>query len=240
MTILSRREANPRCSTIEVISFLAIQVTASESQPVCLQEQNSPYSTQMIRRVVPYGHPALRQKGERVETITPAISALIGDLLETMYNAHGIGLAAQQIGEAVQVTVVDVRTVERPSNLELNGKPANVDEFMPLVLINPEIRPFGESVAGSEGCLSFPEVYAEIKRPETVDVVALNDKGQRIEFRCGGVLARAIQHEVDHLNGILFIDRMDVQTKGELKPTLADLQARTKAALQNEIAARAG
>lgn len=183
----------------------------------------------MIRKVVQYGHSVLRKKGERVETVTPAIRALIRDLLETMDAGHGIGLAAQQVGEAVQVTVVDVRGTEnRPSTLELNGTPTRVEDFMPVVLINPEVKPVGAPAVGPEGCLSFPEIFADITRPETVDVVALNERGQRIKFRCGGLLARAIQHEVDHLNGILLIDRMDTRAKAELKPQLADLQARTK------------
>ena len=191
----------------------------------------------MIRTVVQYGHPVLRQKGERVDTITPAIQALITDLLETMYEAKGIGLAAQQIGEAVQVTVLDVRELDRPSTLEINGEPVDVHEFMPLVLINPEIKPLGESGAGAEGCLSFPEIFVDIKRPETVDVVALNEKGDHIEFRCGGLLARAIQHELDHLNGILFIDRMDSETRIAIKPKLAQIQARTKETLKKPVKA---
>ena len=115
----------------------------------------------------------------------------------------------------------------------LDGKPAAVDEFMPLVLINPEIKPGGEPATGGEGCLSFPEIFAEITRPESVDVKALNQKGKPVEFRCGGLLARAIQHEVDHLNGILFIDRMSRETKEELRPELDDLQAKTKAELES-------
>ena len=103
---------------------------------------------------------------------------------------------------------------------------------MPLVLINPEVKAVGEPVAGPEGCLSFPEIYADISRPESVDVKALNEKGKPIEFRCGGLLARAVQHEIDHLNGILFIDRMDRKTKAELRDELDELQATTKAALE--------
>jgi peptide deformylase len=87
-------------------------------------------------------------------------------------------------------------------------------------------------VAGGEGCLSFPEIYAEITRLESVDVKAINQKGKPIEFRCGGLLARVVQHEVDHLNGILFIDRMSAATKSELKPELDELQAQTKAELE--------
>jgi len=102
---------------------------------------------------------------------------------------------------------------------------------MPLILINPEVTPAGDAVKGSEGCLSFPEIYAEISRPEAVDVKALDAKGKPLAFRCGGLLARAVQHETDHLNGLLFIDRMDKKTKAELQPELDDLQAATKKAL---------
>jgi peptide deformylase len=183
----------------------------------------------MVLPIVKYGHPALRQKGARIDKITPAIRNLIQDLLETMYAAAGVGLAAQQVGQALQLTVIDVREVkDRPSTLELDGKPADVTGFMPLVLINPEIAPVGNPVAGPEGCLSFPEIYAEIVRPESVHVVAMNPNGERIEFRCGGLLARAVQHEADHLHGILFIDRMSNETKKELKPQLERLQAATK------------
>jgi peptide deformylase len=193
----------------------------------------------MILDVVKYGHPVLRQKGERIETITPGIRQLIADMFETMRAAHGVGLAAQQVGRALQLTVLDVREVtERPSTLELDGRPADVAGFMPLVLINPVLKPFGAMVSGAEGCLSFPEIYADIERPEGVDVTAINEKGQPIAFRCGGLLARAIQHEVDHLNGILYIDRMDKQAKLDLKPELEILQAETKLALKKLSAAR--
>lgn len=186
----------------------------------------------MILKVVKYGDPVLRKKGERIESITPEIKKLIADMFETMYASKGVGLAAQQIGQALQLTVIDVRGVtDRPSSLELKGKPADVAEFMPVVLINPELTFVGERVAGPEGCLSFPEVFAEITRPEFVDVKALDAKGKPIEFRAGGLLSRAVQHETDHLNGILFIDRMEKKTKDELKPELEDLQAETKAEL---------
>jgi peptide deformylase len=189
----------------------------------------------MILEVVKYGSPVLRKKGERIDAVTPELKEFIKDMFETMYDARGVGLAAQQVGKAVQITVIDVRGIkDRPSSLELNGQPADVNEFMPLVLINPEVKPVGKPVAGTEGCLSFPEIFAEISRPETVDVVALDEKLKRIEFRCGGLLARAVQHETDHLHGILFIDRMDAETKRELKPGLDDLQAETKAGLEKK------
>ncbi|HZL43542.1 MAG TPA: peptide deformylase [Verrucomicrobiae bacterium] len=187
----------------------------------------------MILEVVKYGHPALRQKGKRVESITPQIQTLISDLLETMYAHKGVGLAAQQIGIPLQVTVIDVRGVtDRPSSLQIKGAPADVHEFMPLVLINPELTPVADPIAGPEGCLSFPELYADITRPEAVDVKAMGIDGERLEFRCGGLLARAVQHETDHLHGILFIDRMDKKTKDELRPELDALQAETRMDLE--------
>jgi len=186
----------------------------------------------MILPVTKYGNPVLRQKGARIETITAEIKQLIADMFETMYATKGIGLAAQQVGKAIQLTVLDLRGVtDRPSTLELDGKPADVDKFMPLVLINPEIKPLNDPVLGPEGCLSFPELYGDVLRPESVDVKALNEKGKPIEFRCGGLLARAVQHETDHLNGILFIDRMDRKSKNEIRDELDALQVETKAAL---------
>ncbi len=186
----------------------------------------------MILDIVKYGHPVLRQKGAKIEAITPEIKKLIADMFETMEENHGVGLAAQQVGVAKQLAVIDVRAVtERPSTLELDGQPADVASIMPLVLINPVVKPTGEPATGGEGCLSFPEIFAEITRPGTVDVTALDAKGKPIAFRCGGLLARAVQHETDHLNGLLFIDRMDKKTKAELQPELDELQAVTKAKL---------
>ena len=183
--------------------------------------------------VVKYGTPVLRQKGARIERITPAIKQLAADMMETMYSYKGVGLAAQQVAVAIQMTIIDVRGVtDRPSSLELDGQSADVNGFMPLVLINPEVKPAGEPATGPEGCLSFPEIYADITRPDVVDVKALNLEGKPIEFRCGGLLARVVQHELDHLNGILFIDRMDKKTKEELRPELEALMAETKAALK--------
>ncbi len=187
----------------------------------------------MSLTVVKYGTPVLRQNGARIETITPAIKKLAADMMETMYSYKGVGLAAQQVAVAIQLTVIDVRGVtDRPSSLELNGQPADVSGFMPLVLINPQVKPVGQPATGPEGCLSFPEIYADITRPDTVDVKALNLEGKPIEFRCGGMLARVVQHELDHLHGILFIDRMDKKTKEELRPELESLMAETKAALK--------
>ncbi len=189
----------------------------------------------MILEIVKYGHPVLRKKGAKIEGITPEIKKLIADMFETMAENHGVGLAAQQVGVAKQLTVIDVRAVtDRPSTLELAGQPADPADIMPLVLINPEVTRVGVPVSGGDGCLIFRDIYGEITRPGVVDVRALDAKGKPIAFRCGGLLARAVQHEADHLNGILFIDRMDKKTKAELQPELDDLQAKTKAELEKK------
>lgn len=186
----------------------------------------------MILEVVKYGHPVLRQKGARVESFSAEVKQFIADMLETMYAAKGVGLAAQQVNRALQITVIDVAPVtDRPSTMEVDGQPVDIHDHMPLVLVNPELKPVGDPVSGAEGCLSFPEIYADINRPEFVEVKALNDKGKPISFRAGGLLSRAVQHEVDHLNGILFIDRMDKKTKEEIRPEIDEVQAETKARL---------
>src|SRR5437868_12493813 len=117
----------------------------------------------MILPIVKFGHPALRQKGKRIGELTDSTRELIANMLETMYAAAGVGLAAQQVGQALQLTVIDVRDAkDRPSTLELNGQPADLAQFMPLVLVNPQTTPVGEPAPGPEGCLSFPEIYADI------------------------------------------------------------------------------
>ncbi len=186
----------------------------------------------MILPIVRYGHPVLRQKGAPVERVTLEIRDFVSNLFDTMYAADGIGLAAQQVGRPIQVAVLDVREIEdRPSTLILDGQPAEVAAFMPLVLINPRVTAVADPVAGPEGCLSFPEIFGEVIRPAEVEVRAVGLDGREFGFRCGGLLAKAVQHEVDHLNGILFIDRMSRSDKAELKSELEAIMAETKEAL---------
>ncbi len=189
----------------------------------------------MILPLAYYGNPVLREKGVGVESVTSEIDQLIEDMFETMENYRGIGLAAQQIGTAIQLTVIDIRAVEdRPSTLELEGKEADPHSIMPIVLINPSITPLNSPVKGPEGCLSFPEIFGDISRPDKVSVKALDRQGEQVEFVCGGLLARCVQHETDHLHGILFIDRMDRETKSDLREGLELLQEKTKAALAEQ------
>ena len=189
----------------------------------------------MKLQVRKYGDPILRQKGARLEKITPEIKKLVADMFDTMYEARGVGLAAQQVGHALQLTVIDVRGIkDRPSTMVVAGKPVEVEAHMPLVLINPELKPGADVFAGAEGCLSFPEIFADITRPAEVEVTATNDRGEKVSFRAGGLLAKAVQHEFDHLQGILFIDRMSSETKREFKAELDALAEETKVELKKK------
>ena len=186
----------------------------------------------MVLPLTYFGNPILRQKGEPVLEITPELEKFIKDMFDTMEKHRGIGLASQQVGRPIQLTVIDIRPVEdRPSTLELNGEEADPNSIMPLVLLNPIIEPLAPEVSGPEGCLSFPEIYGDVSRPEKIRVKALNEHNEPIEFVCGGLLARCVQHETDHLHGILFTDRMDRDTKAELRDELDAIQKATKATL---------
>jgi len=150
-------------------------------------------------------------------------------MIETMHAANGVGLAAQQVGEPLQLTVLDVSQVEdRPSTMKLNGKDIDPKNAMPLVLINPEIELRDETEIGTEGCLSFPEITGDIERAKSAIVRAQNLEGETVEIEATGLLARAIQHELDHLNGILFVDRLSSAAKATLSSRLKRLQKETQ------------
>jgi len=176
-----------------------------------------------------YGDPVLRAKGKRIEKIDERVRTLAESMLETMNAANGVGLAAQQVGQALQLTVIDVSQVEdRPSTMKLNGAPADLETSMPLVLLNPKLRLGEEKDSGSEGCLSFPDITAEIDRATSVDLEAETLDGEKIRIEASGLLARALQHEVDHLNGILFVDRMSSAAKASVASKLKRLQKETQ------------
>ena len=184
----------------------------------------------MILSIFQYGDPILRTKGKQIERIDNHIRELVASMIETMHAAHGVGLAAQQVGKALQLTVLDVSEVEdRASTMKLNGKEVDPKASMPLVLINPEIEVAGGATEiGTEGCLSFPEITGEIERAKSIIVHAQTLEDDKIDIEASGLLARAVQHEVDHLNGILFIDRMNSAAKAALSSRLKRLQKETK------------
>ena len=176
-----------------------------------------------------YGDPALRAKGKRVDRIDNRIRELAMDMIETMHAANGVGLAAPQIGEALQLTVLDISQVEdRPTQMKLNGQDVDPKSAMPLVLINPEVELRADTEMGTEGCLSFPEISGQIERAKSIVARAQSLEGDKVEIEASGFLARAMQHEVDHLNGILFIDRMSSAAKTALSSRLKRLQKETQ------------
>ena len=188
----------------------------------------------MILPILQYGDPILRSQGKRIDEIDDRIRELATNMLETMHAAHGVGLAAHQIDEPLQLTVLDVSAVEdRPSMLKLDGIDVDPKTAMPLVLINPEIELHGETEVGVEGCLSFPEITGDIERAQSVIVHAQTLEGGTLRIEASGFLARAIQHECDHLNGILFIDRMRSAAKAALSSRLRRLQKETKRGIRH-------
>src|SRR5947209_68991 len=139
--------------------------------------------------IVQYGDPILRAKGQRIEKIDDRIRELAQNMIETMHAANGVGLAAQQIGQAIQLTVLDVSQVEdRPTTMKLNQNEIDPKSAMPLVLINPEVELGGETEMGTEGCLSFPEITGEISRAKSIVVRGQDLEGNQLEIQTAGFL----------------------------------------------------
>ncbi len=173
--------------------------------------------------IVHYNHPILRKKGAKVTAFNAHLRHLAAAMIETMHAAEGIGLAAQQIGEALQLCVVDLSGVEAKFKWTYDGTHLPLDLFMPLVLVNPEVTPvLAPTDISEEGCLSFPKIRGDVVRPETITVTFQDTAGHDHTLHCNGLLSRCVQHEVDHLNGVLFIDRMT-------KPSLNDIDLQVKA-----------
>mgnify|MGYP000504163460 CR=1 FL=1 len=182
----------------------------------------------MLREIVYFGDPVLRKKCANVE-LSPEHKELADDMIETMREAHGVGLAAPQIGIPIQMAVVDVsHDPECISFLRVDGKDTTLEELMPLVFVNPELTFGDEKASESEGCLSIPEVRADVLRPAELKAELTLLDGSKIVVETDGLLARAIQHETDHLNGVLFVDRIKATAKARLRTTLRRFQQEYK------------
>jgi peptide deformylase len=163
-----------------------------------------------IREIRIYGDPVLREKAARVERIDDEVRKTARDMLETLADADGVGLAGPQVGVLRRIIVV-------------HPPPPEPDEVRdePRVLVNPEVvERGGPGVAAEEGCLSLPGVYETVKRPDRVHVKATDLEGQDIEIRVGGMASRILQHEIDHLDGVLFVDRVGPMRRALLKKKL--------------------
>lgn len=179
----------------------------------------------MVRKIVLYPEPVLRAKCRKITAVTDEHRQLAEDMLETMKSANGVGLAAPQVGEDVQLAVIDVsHNPQCVSYFKLNGEDADMVKAMPIVFLNPVLELGRERDTDEEGCLSFPRLRYPIRRPLDAKVTFQTLEGETVTIETDGLLARAFQHEIDHLNGILFVDRISAAAKVGLKRRLARLQ----------------
>tara|TARA_B100000929_G_scaffold55055_1_gene40880 strand:- start:36 stop:611 length:576 start_codon:yes stop_codon:yes gene_type:complete len=175
----------------------------------------------MIRPIVAYGNPILNQPSSKVDIENEDISNLIVDLWETMHNANGVGLAAPQIGVLKQIFITDFDYFKE----EESFNKSEIEKFQ-QVFINPIITDeYGENFLFSEGCLSIPDILEELSRKNTIKIEFLDEKFNPKKITCSGVIARVIQHEYDHLKGILFTDRISSLRKREIKGKLDIISA---------------
>ncbi len=185
----------------------------------------------MVLKIVHFNEPVLRKKGAKVTVFNKALGQLADDMIETMHEAEGIGLAAQQIGQAIQLCVVDLRPSEAEFDWEFDGARPPLELFMPMAIVNPELTVVPKPTTSyEEGCLSFPDIRGDVIRPDEVTVKFQDTAGHAHVLRCNGLLSRCIQHEVDHLNGVLYIDHMEKDVLALIDPELKALKKQTREA----------
>jgi peptide deformylase len=186
----------------------------------------------MPLRIVQYNNPVLRTKGEKVTAFDAQLAQFAADMIAAMHEAGGIGLAAQQVDRPLQLCVVDLRESDAEFTWELDGAKPPIDLFMPIAMANPKIKPLPGTpeTVYEEGCLSFPKIRGDIARPDAILAEFQDERGVPHVLRCDGLLSRCIQHEVDHLNGVLFIDRMDKKTRSAIQEDVKALAKANKAA----------
>lgn len=183
----------------------------------------------MALPIVHYNSPVLRQKGAPVKTFDADLKLLAEQMIATMHTASGIGLAAQQIGKALQFCVVDLRATDRDFTWELDGAMPPLELFMPLALANPMVTALpSPETSYEEGCLSFPDIRGDVIRPDAIRVTFQDLQGTSHNLVCNGLLARCVQHEVDHLNGTLFIDRMQKKVRTSIEKGIKELAKKTR------------
>lgn len=191
----------------------------------------------MLLRVTQYGEPVLREKGKPVVSFDDKLLTLADNMLDTMYKHNGVGIAAQQVGEALQFCVVDLQVREKQVDFfyELDGKRLPLNLIMPMALANPVLSIESVEEEGmEEGCLSFPEIRGDVRRPTRITVRYQDLRGAHHTLTCDGFFARVILHEYDHLQGILFTDRMDERTLKAIETPMKALKKKTRDFLAKE------
>jgi peptide deformylase len=186
----------------------------------------------MSLAIVHYNDPVLRKKGEKITVFDGALASFAQQMIDSMHEARGVGLAAQQVGRATQLCVVDLRGVEAEFDWTLDGAKPPLELFMPLVLANPRVAVARKAptAVSEEGCLSFPEIRGNVERALSISATFQDAAGLPHALECTGLLARCLLHEVDHLNGVLFIDRMEKPVRELIKEALKALASETKSA----------
>jgi peptide deformylase len=186
----------------------------------------------MSLAIVHYNDPVLRKKGEKIAVFNAGLARFAEQMIETMHEARGIGLAAQQVGRAAQLCVVDLRGVEADFDWRFDGAKPPLELFMPLVVANPRLKVARKAptAVSEEGCLSFPEIRGDVERAIAVSAEFQDQGGLPHTLECTGLFARCMLHEVDHLNGILFIDRMEEPVRKGIKDALKALARETRLA----------
>jgi peptide deformylase len=169
--------------------------------------------------ILTYPNPLLREVSEKVKDFTPELKKLADDMLDTMYDANGIGLAAPQVGQLIRMLVIDTRPRDLESSRYDNDDFSELEAKIkqPLILINPEIINGQNKTTFDEGCLSVPGFFETVERFEIVEVKAFDVTGKEFRFKTDGLLAICIQHEMDHLEGTLFIDHISFTKSNKIK-----------------------
>lgn len=184
------------------------------------------------------GHPVLREKAKRVEEVTPGVRELAARMVVTMYEneVRGVGLAAPQVARRLRLVVIDTSDPENPPASTASPGEIVLEPRMPLVLVNPEILSSSQDQSVvSEGCLSVPEISGDVERPVSVILKSDTLDGETIQVECGGLLARCLQHEIDHLDGVLFVDRMVPEDRKSIEAELSALERKVKQSLPRSL-----
>ncbi len=172
----------------------------------------------MILKILTFPDPILRKKAQAVKSVTPELKALAENMVETMYASRGIGLAAPQVGELVRLLVLDTRPRDEDGNIVIEEM-TDLERLIPqpLIIFNPELLRTEGKTTFEEGCLSVPTYFETVTRPELIEARGLGIDGKEIILKTDGLLAICLQHEMDHLEGKLFIDRLSVIKSNRIK-----------------------
>ena len=191
----------------------------------------------MILRVTQYGEPILREKGKRVETFDASLKQLSADMVETMKAEDGSGIAAQQVGHALQLFIVDISWHPEIDQMHylIDGKRPPLELLMPMTMVNTTLEMLPQpTVCADEGCLSFPGVRGEVTRPDAIRGTYQDLDGNLHTYEATDWFARVIQHEFDHTQGVLFIDRMPARALRQIEAKVKRIKRRSRDFLKSD------